>query len=142
MSGDPGEEGILEEMDRVRGDLGGGIDRLTVQMRNLVDWQSYVRSAPLTSVAIAATAGYLIAPAIRSRRVRLATGEATAAPARTGMLGMLGNVVLATITQAASLYIGELLTRELTTYSPSSPTTTPTEQTAFDTTKDLGDQHD
>lgn len=139
MSGDPGEEGILEEMDRVRGDLGGGIDRLTVQMRNLVDWQSYVRSAPLTSVAIAATAGYLIAPAIRSRRVRLATGEATAAPARTGMLGMLGNVVAAAVTQAASLYIGDLLTRDLTAYSPTSPTTEATGQSPFGSTNDLGD---
>lgn len=139
MSGDPGEEGILEEMDRVRGDLGGGIDRLTVQMRNLVDWQSYVRSAPLASVAIAATAGYLIAPAIRSRRVRLASGDAVAAPTGPGLFGMLGNVIAAAATQAASLYLGELLTRELTAYSPASPSTEPTGRSAFDSTNDLGD---
>jgi hypothetical protein len=114
MSGDSSEEGILEEMDRVRGDLGGGIDRLGEQMRGLFDWQTYIRSAPLTSVAMAAAAGYLIAPRLRPRSVLTATNGVASQAASMGLFGTIGNIVVAAATQAASLYIGNLLTQELT----------------------------
>lgn len=137
MSGDLSDDGILEEMDRVRGDLGGGIDKLGEQMRDMFDWQSYVRAAPLTSVAIAAAAGYLLAPRLRSSPYTL-TGEASAASGP-GIFGMIRNVLVATATQAASLYIGDLVTRELAAYMPLAPAPAPDGTGAFESTNDLGD---
>ncbi|MDB5339273.1 MAG: hypothetical protein JWN70_4892 [Planctomycetaceae bacterium] len=120
MSDEAGENEIQEEMDRVRGDLGGGIDRLGEQVRTLFDWQSYVRAAPLTSVALAAAAGYLIAPPIRSSR-RYVTAAGEPMPSGPSLFGTLSNVLIATATQAASAYIGDMLVRELAAYSPPHP---------------------
>ncbi|MES2793046.1 MAG: hypothetical protein V4719_25765 [Planctomycetota bacterium] len=136
MSGDSSEEGILEEMDRVRGDLGGGIDRLGEQMRGLFDWQTYIRSAPLTSVAIAAAAGYLIAPRLRPRSVLVTANGAVPQPASAGLFGTIGNIVAAAATQAASLYIGNLLTQELTAMTMD-PAAGPVADDAFDSNSDL-----
>lgn len=120
MSDDAGENEIQEEMDRVRGDLGGGIDRLGEQVRTLFDWQSYIRAAPLTSVALAAAAGYLIAPPIRSSR-RFVTAAGEPVPRGPTLFGNLSNMLVATATQAASAYIGDMLVREIAAYSQSHP---------------------
>ncbi len=116
MSDAAGEDEIQEEMDRVRGDLGGGIDRLGEQVRTMFDWHSYVRAAPLTSVALAATAGYLIAPAIRSSR-RYVTSNGEPMPRGPSFFGTISNMLIATATQAASAYIGDMLVREISAYS-------------------------
>lgn len=122
MSGDSSDDGLVEEMDRVRGELGGGINKLGEQMREMFDWQSYVRSAPLTSVAVAAAAGFLIAPRRSSTRVVVnATPDANLTGSMAGgIVCSIMNVIVATATQAASLYVADLLTKELLSQPESS----------------------
>lgn len=139
MSSDSSDDGLLEEMDRVRGDLGGGINKLGEQMRDMFDWQSYVRSAPLTSVAIAAAAGYLLAPRRRSNPVVVTTAPGTAAPTSLigGLFGSLMSVAMATATQAASLYVADLLTKDLMKQPDSGSAFD--DENALDPTFDQGD---
>lgn len=120
MSDEAAEDEIREEMDRVRGDLGGGIDRLGEQVKTLFDWQSYVRAAPWTAVALAATAGYLIAPPIRSSR-RYVTAAGEPIPRGPTLFGTLTSGLVATATQAASAYLGDLIVREIAAYSETHP---------------------
>ena len=137
MSDDSSEEGILEEMDRVRGDLGGGIDRLGEQVRDMFDWQSYVRSAPLTTVVVAAAAGYLIAPAVISRSRRVTIDGAAVTASGPTFFGSLAGMLGAAVSQAASLYLGNLLTRELASHV--SPPYAGEDTGAFAPPNDLGD---
>ena len=138
MSDDTSEDGILQEMDRVRGDLGGGIDRLGEQVRDMFDWQSYVRAAPLTTVVLTAAAGYLIAPAVISRSRHLTINGQAVAPSGPTFFGSLAGVVGAAVSQAASLYLGNLLTRELATHMSPDPYTSG-DSGAFAPPNDLGD---
>lgn len=138
MSSDSSEDEILEEMDRVRGDLGGDIDKLGEQMRDMFDWQSYVRAAPLTSVAVVAAAGYLIAPAIISRSPRITLNGEAIAPSGPTFFGALAGVVTSAVSHAASLYLGNLLTRELAAYMPE-PAYGSGDSGAFASPNDLGD---
>jgi len=107
------EQGIVDEMDEVRSKLGGGIDRLSEDMRQVFDWQAYVRSAPLTSVGIAAAVGYLFAPALRSRS---APQPVQTAPANSsgGILGTLSSLAFGSILRIATGYVTEILTSNST----------------------------
>src|SRR5688572_10159553 len=92
----PGEEDrLVEQMGEVRGDLEGDIDRLGEEMQHLFDWQAYVRSAPLTSVGLAAAVGYLLAPSLGSSS---ATGERS-----TGLSGFITKIAMASVAQIASV---------------------------------------
>lgn len=139
MSGDSSDDGLLEEMDRVRGELGGGINKLGEQMREMFDWQSYVRSAPLTSVAVAAAAGFLIAPRRRATRLVVnATPDTNLTGSMAGgIVGSIMNVIVATATQAASLYVADLLTKEL--LSPPESSSAFDDENVLDPTFDQGD---
>jgi hypothetical protein len=101
------EDRIIEQMDEVRGELGGGIGRLGEEWQHLFDWRAYVRSAPLTSVVLAAAVGYLIVP----RR----TSSQSHVPGKTGggLFGSLMSAVTAAVAQAASVYMADLLTHQL-----------------------------
>jgi len=115
LEGDLNGDGIIDEMDRVRSDLGGEIDQLGVQMRSMFDWQAYVRSAPLTSAAAAVVLGILLAPRVRSRPVPVAAegfGPASSGFGG-GISGMLTSTVLGGLAKAGSVYLAELLTRQL-----------------------------
>lgn len=107
------EAEIIDEMDAVREKLGGGIDRLGDEMRNVFDWQSYVRSAPLTSVGIALAAGFLIAPAIRSRalpEMALPPGSVPVAPPRSsGIFGSITSIAFSTLSKMASSYLFDVI---------------------------------
>lgn len=138
MSSDSSDDGILEEMDRVRGDLGGDIDKLGEQMRDLMDWQSYVRAAPLTTVALVAAAGYLIAPAVISRSPRLTLNGDPIAPSGPTFFGSIAGVITSAVSQAASLYLGNLLTQELSAHM-SEPPYAGNGSGAFASPNDLGD---
>lgn len=138
MSSDSSDDGILEEMDRVRGDLGGDINKLGEQMRDLMDWQSYVRAAPLTSVAVVAAAGYLIAPAVISRSTRLTLNGEPIASSGPTFLGSIAGVITSALSHAASLYLGKLLTQELSAHMSDSPYAG-TGGGAFASPNDLGD---
>jgi len=131
LEGDLNQDGIIDEMDRLRGDLGGEINQLGDRVRTLFDWQAYVRSAPLTSVGVAFVAGYLLAPAIFSKRAGVSaydqpiapgrfTGSGPSASSSGGIMGALWGAVSAGLTRAGSAYITDLLMREFTGPSSSS----------------------
>jgi hypothetical protein len=117
LEGDLNGDGIIDEMDRVRGDLDGEINQLGKQMKNVFNWQAYVKSAPITSVIAAAFVGYLVAPRIRSRAAPAPTGSFNAyrnsnsAPSSIG--GMLKSMVWSGLARAGSVYVAEMLTRGL-----------------------------
>jgi hypothetical protein len=137
MSGDLNEpdgidEGILDEMDEVRSKLGDGIDRLNEDIKNVFDWQAYVRSAPLTSVGIAAAVGYLLAPAIRSYPAPQ-TGDAHQSSSSGGIFGMLTSMVSATLVRLATGYVTTMVTDQLNPSGdegvPTHPPVSPPDQT-------------
>ncbi|MDB5392009.1 MAG: hypothetical protein JWM11_7655 [Planctomycetaceae bacterium] len=114
--GEAGEEEILEqmdqvreEMDQVRDKLDGDIDRLNVDMRNVFDWQAYVRSAPLTSAGIAFAVGYLFAPAIRSRPVPQ-VAAVNPASSGGGIFGTLATLAVSAAVRFAAGYVTEMMT--------------------------------
>jgi len=127
------EEEIVHEMDEVRDKLGGEIDRLGDDMRNVFDWQSYVRSAPLTSIGIAAVAGYLLAPAIRSRPV---PQPIQLAPEKSGgLFESLTSLALSSLVRFGMGYVSELLMPQAAA-SPGEKRSAPV--SSSDPTLDLG----
>lgn len=120
LDGDTNGDGIVDEMDRVRSNLGGDIDLLGDRMRKMMDWQSYVRSAPLTSVGAALLVGFLVAPRLRfgsshksSSAGAPAPGTPSALTSEPSLSKLLTNVVLGGLAQAGSAYIGDLLARHM-----------------------------
>jgi hypothetical protein len=140
MSGDLNEpdnidEGILDQMDEVRSKLGDGIDRLNEDIKHVFDWQAYVRSAPLTSVGIAAAVGYLLAPAIRSYPAPQTVG-AQQSSSGGGIFGMLTSMVSATLVRLATGYVTTMVADQL---NPSPDEGVPTPPVSPpDQTLDLG----
>jgi len=122
------DEEIVDQMDEVRSKLGDGIDRLNEDMKQVFDWQAYVRSAPLTSVGIAAALGYLLAPAIRSYPAPQ-TSDAQQTSSGGGIFGMLTSMVSATLVKLATGYVTTMVsdqfnpppTEEVPAHSPVSP---------------------
>jgi hypothetical protein len=112
-----GDEAILEQMDEVRGKLGGGIERLNEDVRNVFDWQSYVRAAPLTSVGIAVAVGYLLAPAIRSRPVQQFVPVDSSVKSG-GIFSILTSLALTAATRVAGNYVTEMLSTPTSTVGP------------------------
>jgi len=109
LEGDTNHDGIIDEMDRVRGDLGGDINGLNEQVRNMFDWKAYVRSAPLTSAAAVFCLGFLLAPRIGSRKtVQLAAADARPA----GFSGFLNTMIWSSLAKAGSVYVADWVTRE------------------------------
>lgn len=137
LEGDLNQDGIIDEMDRVRGTLHGEIDNLGESMRKVFDWQAYVRAAPLTSVGVAATLGFLLAPRIFSRStpspMPVSTpGSASATPVNA--TPTLVSILMAGVARASSAYIADLLAKQFhhgeTAHTPP-PGTGPT-QPPFD----------
>lgn len=118
LEGDLNRDGIIDEMDRVRGDLDGEIDQLGESMRNIFDWKAYVRAAPLTSVGIAAVVGYLLAPRIFARPVSVTLPEIPSEKPQTSFGQSLFGIVMAGVARAGTVYIADLLSRQLTPPEP------------------------
>jgi len=115
LEGDLNEDGIIDEMDRVRGDLDGEIEELGESMRSMVDWKAYVRSAPLTSVGIAAVLGYMLAPRIISRSVSVVMPPSESEKSHGGITQALFSIVMAGVAKAGTMYVTDLLSRTLAT---------------------------
>ena len=137
LEGDLNQDGIIDEMDRVRENLDGDINELGERMKTMFDWRAYVRSAPLTSVAAAVVAGYLLAPKIRSRKVVVKSIEPGALPETkqsSGLGGTLWGLAMAAATRAGSAYVADLVTRSmgLAPAQTEQPTPTPSNRYPFD----------
>jgi len=111
-------------MDRVRENLGGDIDELGERVKKMFDWQAYIRSAPLTSVAAAVVVGYLLTPAIRTRSVKVKLNDAidpslfqdsraNSANQTPGLGSSLWALAMAAATRAGSAYVADLITRHM-----------------------------
>jgi len=131
MSGDASDlenvddEGIADQMDEVRSKLGGGIERLNEDMRHVFDWQAYVRSAPLTSVGIAAAVGYLLAPAIiRSSRAPQ-TIQMNPSDSQGGIFSTLSSLAFGSIVRVATGYVTDMLTSAPASPAKSEPSRAP-----------------
>lgn len=121
--GDLNQDGIIDEMDRVRGDLDCEIEDLSESMRSMLDWKAYVRAAPLTSVGVAAAVGYLLAPRIFARSVSVTLPEIPTQKPQDSLAQSLFGIVMAGVARAGTVFIADLLSRNLTT--PKSPETRP-----------------
>jgi len=141
LEGDLNQDGIIDEMDRLRGDLGGEINQLGDRVRTLFDWQAYVRSAPLTSVGVAVVAGYLLAPAIFSKRAGVSAYDQPVAPGRFtgsgqkanssgGVMSALWGAVTAGLTRAGSAYVTDLLMSKFAESSSSNAEQNPSSERA------------
>lgn len=115
LEGDLNQDGIIDEMDRVRGDLNSEITELNESMRTMFDWKAYVRSAPLTSVGIAAVVGYLLAPRIFSRSVSVTLPDMPAPKAQGSIGQSLFGMVMAGVARAGTVYIADMLSRQIAT---------------------------
>lgn len=115
LEGDLNQDGIIDEMDRVRGDLDGEISELSESMRTVFDWKAYVRAAPLTSVGIAAVVGYLLAPRIFSRPVSVTLPEMPAPKSQGSIAKSLFGIVMAGVAKAGTVYVADMLSRQLAT---------------------------
>jgi len=141
LDSDLNQDGIIDEMDRVRENLGGDIEELGERVKKMFDWQAYIRSAPLTSVAAAVVVGYLLAPAIRTRSVRVKLSDAidpsafqesrsNSATQTPGLGSSLWALAMAAATRAGSAYVADLITRGMglnaaTSDTPSAPNDQP-----------------
>lgn len=127
-------DSVREQMDEVRGKLDGDIDRLSEGMKQVFDWQAYVRSAPLTSVGVAAAVGYLFAPAIRSRPLPQA---ASAQASGGGIFGTIATLAVSAAVRFAMGYVTDIMT---STVAPDSRSENPKEFNASpgDDSLDLG----
>jgi hypothetical protein len=103
------DEEIVEQMEEARDKLGEGIDRLSEDMRQVFDWQAYVRSAPLTSVGIAAALGYLLAPAIRSAPAAAPVQYGPAKSSEGGIVNTLVSLAFGTAMRFGTGYLTEWL---------------------------------
>lgn len=120
LEGDLNQDGIIDEMDRVRENLGGDIDELNVRVKSMFNWQAYVRSAPLTSAAAAVVLGYLLAPRLKSRPTVVLPQDVTG-PATPGLGSSLWTMMMGAAARAGSVYVADLVTRSMGL----SPTTEP-----------------
>jgi len=59
-------EAIRAKMRRVRGRLNRDLDSVRESAHDALDWESYVERYPLTTVAVAAAAGYFLVPGGKS----------------------------------------------------------------------------
>jgi hypothetical protein len=62
-------EEIRREMQRIRGELPGDMQRVVVSARTLTDWRLYVASYPWLCLGAAAFLGYWVVPRARTRIV-------------------------------------------------------------------------
>ncbi len=131
LEGDLNQDGIIDEMDRVRGDLDGQINELGASMRNMFDWQAYVRSAPLASVGAALVVGYLLAPAVISRSAPAPAPAGSAGSSKTGITQSLVGMLVAGVARAGTAYIAEMLAHNLST-PEDSPAATAENRPPFD----------
>ncbi len=134
LEGDLNQDGIIDEMDRVRGDLDGQINELGASVRNMFDWQAYVRAAPLTSVGAAVVVGILLAPRIFSKSAIVAAAPAplgSASPTSSGIAQSLFGMVIAGAARAGSVYVADLLARNFTS-SPDPQSATDSSEPTFD----------
>lgn len=115
LEGDLNQDGIIDEMDRVRGDLNSEITELNESMRTMFDWKAYVRSAPLTSVGIAAVVGYLLAPRIFSRSVSVTLPDMPPQKPQPSIGQSLFGMVMAGVARAGTVYIADMLSQQMAT---------------------------
>lgn len=63
MSSEPSAaDEILVRMRGIRRNIRADVHQVVVNTSQMLDWKSYVKSFPWTSIAIAATVGYLLVP--------------------------------------------------------------------------------
>jgi len=58
----PSAEEILLRMRGIRRNIRADVKKVVANTTEMLDWKSYVKSFPWTSLAIAATVGYLLVP--------------------------------------------------------------------------------
>lgn len=102
---------IQREMRQIRVELRDNVQELVSNAREIVDWQSYVKTYPWVAVGIAAFAGYLLVPsrttvvrpdpeAIRELAKSRELLEQQVKPKKT-LFGMVISMVAASAAQAA-----------------------------------------
>ncbi len=130
MSEEPSAEVVRLHMEQLRSDLGQQMDETVEKARTLLNWRHYVRTYPWTAVAVAAAAGFMIAPR-GAKRCRAAwdgesqvgsKGRGTSQSERTamvegGLAAVVANTVGSALTRGMANYLAQQVEKWVATRS-------------------------